>query len=277
MLGSNLARRIISQFPKLYFLVNRINSAVMREVFKESTQGDLLKFWETFELAMLPDENYHHFGDRKDGGYVLAAPINSDTEVISIGLGDNLSFDFAISPFVDHIHMWDHTIETPHEIPVNATYYAKGLAEKSLENLMSLEDILRVVRPENRIILKIDIEGAEWEVLNKLNRNVLNKVDQIIIEFHNLFEVLRNRDKFNRTLDVLQMLSDSFLTVNVNPNNWGNAQILHGVIFPDVIEVTYLRKNLTKLNTLNTFSSKGYPNNPDQPRLFLENFKSVFR
>ena len=64
-----------------------------------------------------------------------------------------------------------------------------------------IENIIKTVKDEEKIFLKIDCEGAEYDILKNLDENDLLKfVDVIILEFHNgnlefLTNIL-NKNKF---------------------------------------------------------------------------------
>lgn len=275
--SSRLGRWLISRNPKAYIFINRINSAVLRETFQNISQSSLIEFWRSFDFITLPETRYKHFGDKADGGYLLAIPFSENSEVVSIGVGENLSFDFSISQHVLNVHMFDHTILPPHDIPSNGIFHNKGLGLKSSENLLSLTDILGFVKKESRVILKIDIESSEWDVLEALSLGEIAVVDQLVIEYHDLFEILKSPDRLAKVNRILSNLSSEFWTINISPNNWGNAQIIQGVAFPDVIEVSYLRKSTLTTIESTRISTRGFPNNPNQPRLLLEFFQNVSR
>lgn len=273
---SAIGRVIIGKFPTIYTFVNRVNRAVLRSAFKNVTESVLLDFWRSFDFVTLKSENYKHFGRVADGGYFLAFPIDQNSEVVSIGLGDDISFDFSVSAFVSRIHMFDHTILRPLSIPENGLYYDRGLGVNSGDKLLTLAEMFRFTDPMNRIILKVDIEGAEWEVLDSISMDLFGVVDQFIVEFHGLFEIFRSPLKLSRAIRVLNKLSQDFFAINVNANNWGDAQIIGGVVCADVIEVSYLRKTKTTPLHAERISLKGFPNNPNFPKLRLENFGEIF-
>ena len=272
-----VARTCLGMFPGLYILMNRLNSAVLRNSFKDISQNSLLNFWECFHFVSLPTDSYRHFGDKADGGYFLAVPINENSEVVSIGLGDNISFDHAVSPFVARIHLFDHTINVPQNIPRNATYYDRGLGVTSSEELLDLQSILDYTDQKSPKILKIDIEGAEWDVLQSLTIDSLLGINQLIVEFHNLLEIVRNPISFKKATQVLEFIKKDYWAININPNNWANTQIIHGVAFADVLEVTFLRKDAGTVVVTETLSVRGFPNNPEAPKLLLGNFDQIFR
>jgi hypothetical protein len=260
----------------MYILANRVNQAFLRGAFGNLTESTVLDFWRSFDFITLKSESYKHFGEETDGGYFLAFPIDQNSEVVSIGLGDNISFDFSVSTFVSRVHMFDHTIARPSSIPKNGIYYDRGLGPKSWDKLLSLADIFRFTDPKNRIVLKVDIEGAEWEVLDSVDMDLFRVVDQFVVEFHGILEIFRNPSQLRRAIRVLNNLSRDFFTININANNWGNAQILAGVVCPDVLEVSYLRKDKAIPLYAEKVSLRGFPNNPNSPRLRLENFGEIF-
>ena len=272
-----ILRRFLYLYPALYVYSNRLNIAVMRQSFKRVNQSNLLQFWHSFDFAVLPSNNYKHFGDQQDGGYFLATPIEQCSEVVSIGIGDNLSFDQALSPFVSRIHMFDHTIEVPVDIPINAIFHEKGLGISCTEELLDLQAILELTKPESPKIVKIDIEGAEWAVLGSLKADALVGISQLIIEFHDLIRLIRVPETFESVLKVLEFIKKDFWAVNLNPNNWANSQIIHGVVFSDVLEVTFLNKRENREIVQGSMSMRGYPNNPGTAHLLLGNFPQIFR
>ena len=64
-----------------------------------------------------------------------------------------------------------------------------------------------------RLLVKIDVEGAEWDALQATPDDVLARVDQLAMELHGTDEA--------RFLEVVRRLKRSFHLVNVNFNNWG--------------------------------------------------------
>lgn len=271
-----VGRAFFRLFPKTYVVSNRLNHAVMRQSFKDVNQTTLLEFWNCFDFATLAPENYKHFGDREDGGYFLAFPIDKRSEVVSVGIGDNISFDCAISPYVSNIHMFDHTIQAPKHIPENACFYNKGIGVVTKGSLLDFQEILSFTKLGNPRIIKIDIEGGEWDILSSLKSDSLAGVSQVVIEFHNLIELLRDPRGLEAVFRILKSLKRDFWAININPNNWANSQIIHGVHFADVLEVTFLNKNEDRQAVVGSLSMRGYPNNPSSPQLLLGNFEEIF-
>jgi FkbM family methyltransferase len=51
-------------------------------------------------------------------------------------------------------------------------------------DVVTLEELLRIVGRDEFAIVKMDVEGAEHDVIKTLRRPVLTRVRQLIVEFH---------------------------------------------------------------------------------------------
>jgi len=225
-----------------------------------------------FRVANLSLGNYIRLGDDCDGGYVVVDNIKKKDVCLSIGIGDNISFDKAISPFVSRIHMYDHTVDTPRDLPSNAIFNKIGLSREIRHNMTTLDECINRISDEEEVILKIDIEGSEWEVLQSVSLDNLSRCKQIIVELHN-FHFVRNDELFDSMLLALDKLNCLHTSVNIHANNWSAFEIIVGVPVPNVLEVTYIRSDLIKKDMLCesrtnlNHISKG--NNPFQPDIEL--------
>ena len=84
--------------------------------------------------------------------------------------------------------MYDHTIDgLPYE---NEKFHWKkiglgGISERA-NNIQTLEEMIKENGHsfEKNMILKIDIEYAEWVPLNEVSENILNQFKYILMEFH---------------------------------------------------------------------------------------------
>jgi hypothetical protein len=158
---------------------------------------------------------------------------------------------------------------------MNATYFKKGLGKATGGDYLELEDILAHGISTTGNILKIDIEGAEWEILESISAQTLKGIQQIVIELHDLLEIVRNPEKLKRTCSILNGLSQDFWAINVNPNNWANVQIIQGVLFADVLEISFLRKDPSVRIFEKQLSTRGFPNNKLAPRILLDSFNHI--
>lgn len=93
------------------------------------------------------------------------------------------------------------------------------------------------------LLLQMDIEGAEWLVLNATSDEILSRFRIICVELHDL-EHLFSRSAFEIMERVLEKLLRQFFVVHVHPNNWTDAAaISRRYHVPSVLEYTFLRKD----------------------------------
>lgn len=168
-----------------------------------------------------------HFGSVNGGWTIALERINKKTIVYSFGIGTDISFDLdLIKKYSLIVNAFDPTPRSldwlkEQEIPENLKIYPWGIADyngkeefvlpaqenfvsfrKSKENLTKNNIQLRVYRlstimkklGHQRIdILKMDIEGFEYQVIEDILKNKLN-IKQILVEFHHRFSGFNKKD-----------------------------------------------------------------------------------
>jgi hypothetical protein len=87
------------------------------------------------------------------------------------------------------------------------------------------------------IILKIDIEGAEYDVLPP-PEGELGDVSALLVEFHDLHR------KWERFEQVVQRLLGTFYLVHVHGNNF--QPCIDGTDIPQALEITFLNRSLVE-------------------------------
>jgi FkbM family methyltransferase len=160
-------------------------------------------------------------GNKNAAWTIIPHLINIDSIIYSFGTGTDISFDLAIiEKFGATVHAFDPTPKSilwikNQQLPDKFIFHAKGLASHDGKAKFSLPDnplhvsatilhkpdnqgffIADVNRintfmnelSHNRIdILKMDIEGAEYEVIDDLIASDI-QVTQLLIEFHHRFQ-----------------------------------------------------------------------------------------
>jgi hypothetical protein len=216
-------------------------------------------------------------GDDSDGGYVVANDFSEEKYCLSFGVGSNWSFDTEIAKRVSQVIMFDHTVTPPEKLSSNMTFIPKGVATVSGEHFISIHDAFEMVPIKNDVILKIDIEGDEWDIINSLTQNELLRCSQIIVELHNL-HAIGDYVVFDKIVRALGRVNENHDLVNLHCNNWAKMHIAHGIPFPDVVEVSYLRRkpNTEHVQKVVSLSSEiNLPNNPMKFENSLSFIKSI--
>ena len=210
------------------------------------------------------------YGSSNEGGYLLLDVEPHIYSLVSYGVGDDVSFEYDLSTIVSEIVLYDFSVSTlPMQIP-NAQFHQIGISSEPTNGFVTVEQTLTNFEITKPLLLKMDIEGFEWDILNSLSFEVLHRFDQIVIEFHGLCSLVHEYE-FQRMFAALSRISQTHLPVVIHANNFGDYQIIGNVPIPDVVEVTYARKAKFGLMDIPVKVNKklSYPNNPLRPDIYL--------
>jgi hypothetical protein len=175
--------------------------------------------WESLQPVTLDGCRLERYGEANDGGYLVCGNLLSDVAA---------GYSYGISGYDG----WGCQVSTTLRVPVhqydcfnlNAPVCAGGATEFHGECIGreaatidgrpfdTLEhQLARNGHGAARIIMKIDVEGAEWDVFATAPDDVLERIDQLVVEFHKTDE--------RRFLTVVQRLARYFHVANLHMNN----------------------------------------------------------
>jgi hypothetical protein len=179
-------------------------------------------------------------GKEGDGSYFLIPDFSERDCVFSVGIGDETSFDDHIVSSIGSLVMIDHTI--PDFSPSHPSM--KMIHKKFTSNQNDLEINFSFLFNNflyQDYILKMDIEGDEWSILDKVTTQQLVNFRQIVIEFHNLtrFSTVSERSQAIKVIEKINLTHTPFF---IHANNNGDFRTFGNVVIPEVIEVSFARK-----------------------------------
>ena len=182
-------------------------------------------------------------GGDHDGGYVMANEFGV-SGAISIGVGRDVSWDRDVAGRGIPVVMFDPTVRKPPDRIDGARFIRVGLGPKGSQGpfrpLTQLLDLAQMSRDKS-LLLKIDVEGAEWKSLADLDAFPLGQFSQIVIEMHELSR-MKYDDLSTSVLQVARALSVGHLPIHVHANNYDSLVRYDSNWFPDSIEVSYFRR-----------------------------------
>lgn len=184
-------------------------------------------------------------GKQDDGGYVMLNNFEDSKAAYSFGICDDVSWDKFMAELGYDVYMYDHTIDKlPEE---NGKFHWQkiglgGIYDKEHPELRTLPMLLEDNGhlEEKHIILKMDIEGAEWECFSRLEGRYLEQFDQIVLELHGMNDL----DRMDIMEKSLSRLNESHQLVHIHGNNCVPYKMAAGRVMPDVVECTYLKKDV---------------------------------
>ena len=213
-------------------------------------------------------------GSEMDGGYVVSSSILARADaLISFGLSDNWSFEMDLARHAPDItiHAYDHSIserqfyysfrntaikfvigrcrwdDIKHDWKTfygyrtffrsQATHFGERVFSR-IDSIMysdvTIETVMNRVGDKGNIVLKMDIEGDEYRVIDDILRYI-DRIDVMIIEWHNT-DVFR--DAFLRKTVEIQRCYE---IIHLHGNNFG-GRADDGL--PEVLEITFAKRGL---------------------------------
>lgn len=240
--------------------------------------NDALKIVNFLKVTELAGSEVESFGSAQDGGYVLINDIVPNSIVISGGIEKNNDFEYQLGTLGCKVIQIDYSVnEAPlkHEnlefLKKKIVGFSKDPHEIDLDSLVNdhFEDFKD---EQNRKILKLDIEGSEWEAL--LNFKSIHLFDQIVLELHYFQRCLD--EKFRKqVLEVLAKIHSSHQSIQLSGNNCCGFTILGGVPIPNVIEVTFASRKRYSFKKGNNAKNTGLStraNYPNRAPLYIGGF-----
>lgn len=196
---------------------------------------------EMLQLGTPTGIKFLRLGSMHDGGYVIADDITPDDYIISFGIADNVDFEKDLSEFGCAIDMYDYSVDgLPINVP-NSRFFKEKIGIE--ENCTPLKTCLN--KTDKDVLLKIDIEGSEYDLFSTATEEELERCRQITIEFHWL-QNLVYENFYNKALLSFNNLRKTHTPVLIHPNNNSPFIVLGNSPVPVVFEILYLRNSTYK-------------------------------
>ncbi|WP_068076501.1 FkbM family methyltransferase [Novosphingobium lentum] len=217
------------------------------------------------------------YGRDWDGGYVVLSTVEKAEVIYSLGISDDVSFDELMADFGIEIYQYDHTVDGPPVAHPRFHFHKIGIAASDdwLPEMRRLDTLVRQNGHEGneKLFLKIDIEGHEWDTYDQIDPAILAQFDQIAGEFHS-FGNVRNLAWLERAERALTKLHQTHQVVHVHANNNDTFARIAGLAIPGTLELTWARRSSYEFaQTDETFPTPlDMPCTPARPDMVLGGF-----
>lgn len=256
--------------PSVESFIN--NEVAMRQgVLEDSDEYRYLKkFHEILRPHLVENIKFTRVGRDDDGGYIMADSWNGKI-AYSLGICDDVSWDLDMAARGYEIFQYDHTIDKLPEENDLFHWFKIGLTgESETDQLKHLDTLIKSNGHENEhgMILKMDIEGYEWGVINQTDENIFNQFDQIVMELHDV----ATTDKKEEVLSAINKLNRTHAMVNIHANNNVRKRYFSGeLVTSDALEITMLNRKNYILSECEMVvpTSRDQLNNVRYPEVFL--------
>ena len=237
---------------KLYNFIRSLTLFLRRLAFnifyprnKKTSRESLKVFFERIQNSWVGVELVR-IGDIGDGGYLTPDYLNDLKFCFSPGVDILASFEKSLSELYDiKSFLLDASVEKMPVYDVNLSFLKKYLGTETYGEFISFEDWIQnsIGSQTGSKMLQMDIEGAEYDIINTVEKGLLAGFDIFIIELHGL-ERLLIKDDFEKISRSFRRLLDLFYIVHIHPNNCTPKWKSMNYEIPPVLEITFLRKNI---------------------------------
>ncbi|MFZ1024705.1 MAG: discoidin domain-containing protein [Limnoraphis robusta] len=213
-------------------------------------------------------------GSMGDGGYVIPNDLSDLRGIVSIGIGREVSFDLHFAEKGVKVFQYDHTIQGPPVIHDNLVFNKLGWGSQDGNGFITLSKMLETNGlSDGDLILKFDVENAEWDALFDVPPDLLKRFRIITCELHQ-FHALENISVFQKVNRVINLLTTNHTVVHIHPNNCCGTALVAGITLPKLIEFSFLRNDRADFYPSHASipSSLDYPNVKSKPEIVLTPF-----
>ena len=235
-----------------------------------TTDDDTLLKFVSLLKPLTSSHSLRRIGPNGDGGYLIPDDLEGIEACVSPGVSDECGFDLQLAELGIDIYLSDASVDAP-PVQNNHFFFTKKFFDTiNSSDTILMEDFCKPISPGKDLILEMDIEGAEYRVLNSISIELLSRFRIMVIEFHNLGQ-LYNNFGFRELSCVFQKLLTTHNVVHIHPNNIAAPMKRGSVSIPKNMEFTFYRKDRDEFN----YTARTYPhaldhrNVPDQAELVL--------
>jgi len=214
-------------------------------------------------------------GSRGDGGYVVNDDLAGLEGVISLGIGNEVSFDLNLAQMGTSVFQYDPTVDGPPVRHPRFIFRKLSWARHDSEKTRSLPTILAEngVQDSRDLLLKFDVDDAEWNALEGINPELLARFRSIVGEFHWL-QRINEVPFFEVAWRTFFLLTRQHIVTHIHPNNCCGVEVVYGVVIPRFVEITFMRRDRAIFTPSHDPipSVLDYPNVPGNPEIVLTPF-----
>ena len=251
----DVINNFVAQVPDLTTLVNiflasneyrlRVGATVLDGYVydvNQATQTAALAILKKLEPVSITGHRKIRIGGAGDGGYVMLDEFQDVEAAYSLGIKDDVTWDLDIAKRNIPVFQYDHTIDALPAQHQLFHWFKTGIAAAPAAGYDTLQNLIEKNGHQNskNLLLKCDIEGAEWDMFGLIPQKRLDQFGQIVAEFHGWQEI--HRAEFAAIVErAVSKLTASHRLVHVHGNNNSALAIVGGIALPASMEMTFIR------------------------------------
>jgi len=226
------------------------------------------------------NQNKIRVGPNEDGGYVCSEFLFEQCDTLfNYGVGNECRYEYDfVERFGKPAYLFDHTIGKESGVwKENVNFINEGLGTGE-ENVKHFYEHYNELNLSGEILLKIDVEGYEYEYFQQVDETMLNDlVCGLMLEVHWLDSHV-NRQNF---INMMKIIDKYFVLNHIHGNVWGGTWKYDGYEIPRVMELSFVnRKYVSEINEDNRqypIDGLDWSNKRDYPDLKLNFLNEIER
>jgi hypothetical protein len=229
---------------KLFFFMQRFLASMSLKVEWGPSHSKVREVAQLFTPQPTP-KPLIRVGGASDGAYLIPDDLEGVGALFSPGVAESSSFEFELANLGIHCYLADFSVNSPTVSHPLFEFDKLWIGtETNNEVSITLADWVDQKSPQNTdLILQMDIEGAEWSVLESIPLETLRRFRIIVIELHYLDAMMTNNLGIKRVEAIFRKMNSEFVPVHIHANNCCGTFRYLGLEIPAVIELTLLRKD----------------------------------
>lgn len=198
-------------------------------------------------------------GDKNNGG-VVALETNEQGIALSIGFKGTGLWELKLAETGWKVFQFSEKLSSSQRQHPNLVWNPlRVVPDNPLSGEITLQQIIDKYVIDEPLILHIDIEGDEWELIESITPDLLQRFSQLYCEFHRV----TNQNLIDTYITLLKKISLSHIPVHIHYNNNGQIIGLPDFLISSLIEITYARRDLDIFSP----SEESFPTPLDAPTL----------
>ncbi len=183
-------------------------------------------------------------GSDGDGGYLVPDDLDGVAACFSPGVDRQATFENAIAGRGIGSHLADRSVAAPPSGCTHVSFEPLFLGAFDADGTTTLGSWVgrHVAGDSGDLLLQMDIEGAEYSVIDNADSALLRRFRILVIEFHHL-DGIGQPFVCRRIGEALDKLRVDFVPVHLHPNNYAGIINIGGLRVPPLLEATVLRKD----------------------------------
>lgn len=180
-----------------------------------------------YDIKTAKNFNKIRVGSRYDGGYVTLDDFDGIKLAISGGVGKDDNWETQVAERCKVIAYDPMNLNND-----NKRYHFVN------EKFPTLDELV-MSQADNSVIAKIDIEGDEFNIINRSSIESLKKIRQLVLEVH-----LSNFDLSADQITALEKIMSVFQTIHIHGNNNSQKTLkIDNFVVTEIFELTLVNKD----------------------------------